>query len=125
MQSVPFSVDEYEGLVETGGLVRIEEDTVVLEFRKKEGVFGIPVSGLKEKRIPVSELHAVSFKKKFLGAKLVISGHKMSTFADIPGCQHTEIILSIARKDREAAQELESNLSLLIAEARLRELDKQ
>ncbi len=90
MQNVPFSVDEYEGLVQ------IEEDTVVLEFRKKEGIFGIPVSGLKEKRIPVSELHAVSFKKKVLGAKLVITGHKMSTIADIPGCQQAEIVLSIA-----------------------------
>lgn len=103
----------------------MEEDTVVLEFRKKDAFFGIPVSGLKEERIPVSELHAVSYKKKALGAKLVIAGHKMSTFANIPGCQHAEITLGIARKDREAAQDLESNLSLRIAEARLRELDKQ
>ena len=125
MQSVPFSVDEYEGFVEAGGLVRMEEDSVVLEFRKKEGVFGIPVSGLKEKRIPISELSAVIFKKKVFGAKLIISGHKMSTFADIPGSQNAEIVLGIARKDREAAQELEANLSLRIAEARLRELDKQ
>lgn len=125
MQSVSFSIEQYEGLVKIVGLVRIEGDTVVLEFRKKEGVFGIPVSGLKEKHIPVSELHAVSFKKKVLGNKLVIAGHKMSTFADIPGSEQAEIVLSIARKDREAAQELEVNLSLQIAEVRLRELDKQ
>lgn len=35
MQSVPFSVEEYEGIVETIGLVRIQEDTLVLEVRKK------------------------------------------------------------------------------------------
>jgi len=125
MLSVPFSVDEYEGFVEAAGLIRIEEDSVILEYKKKEGVFGIPVSELKEKRIPISELSAVSYKKKIFGAKLVITGHKMSTFADIPGSQNAEIILGIARKDREAAQELEANLSLQIAEVRLRELDKQ
>ena len=123
MQSVSFSIEQYEGLVKIVGLVRIEGDTVVLEFNIK--VFGIPVSGLKEKHIPVSELHAVSFKKKVLGNKLVIAGHKMSTFADIPGSEQAEIVLSIARKDREAARELEVNLSLQIAEVRLRELDKQ
>ena len=41
----------------------------------------------------------------------------MNTFAEIPGCQHAEVILSITRQDRVAAQNLASNLSLRIAEA--------
>ena len=125
MHSVPFSIDEYEGFLQTRGIVRIEEEAVVLEFKKKEGVLGIPVSGITEKYIPISELHTVSFKKKFLGARLIIAGHKMSTFAEIPGCQHAEVILSITRQDREAAQDLASNLSLRIAEAELRQVDNQ
>ena len=37
MQSVSFSIEQYAGFVEIVGLVRIEGDTVVLEFRKKRG----------------------------------------------------------------------------------------
>ena len=49
----------------------------------------------------------------------------MSTFTDIPGCQHAEVILSITRQDREAAQDLASNLSLRIAEAELQQVESQ
>lgn len=37
MYSVPFSIDEYEGFLQTRGIVRIEEEAVVLEFKKQEG----------------------------------------------------------------------------------------
>ena len=37
MYSVPFSIDEYEGFVQTRGIVRIEEEAVGLEFKKQEG----------------------------------------------------------------------------------------
>ena len=35
MYSVPFSIDEYEGFVQTRGIVRIEEEEVILEFKKR------------------------------------------------------------------------------------------
>ncbi|MFQ5629406.1 MAG: hypothetical protein ACE5I1_11645 [bacterium] len=123
MQSVPFKVDEFEGFLETEGMLRIEEDALVMEFRKKEGIFGVPVSGLKEIRIPISELNAVTFKKKMVGSKLIVKGHKMSTFADLPGSQHAEVVLSIARKDRETAEDLQANLAVMISEAKLKQLD--
>ena len=34
MYSVPFSIDEYEGFLQTRSIVRIEEEAVVLEFKK-------------------------------------------------------------------------------------------
>ena len=37
MYSVPFSIDEYEGFLQTRGIVRIEEEAVGLEFKKQEG----------------------------------------------------------------------------------------
>ena len=37
MYSVPFSIDEYEGFLQTRSIVRIEEEAVVLEFKKQEG----------------------------------------------------------------------------------------
>ena len=39
MYSVPFSIDEYEGFVQTRGIVRIEEEAVVLEFNKNRRVY--------------------------------------------------------------------------------------
>ena len=38
MYSVPFSIDEYEGFLQTRGIVRIEEEAVVLEFKKTGGI---------------------------------------------------------------------------------------
>tara|TARA_Y100001968_G_scaffold178821_1_gene163641 strand:- start:233 stop:382 length:150 start_codon:yes stop_codon:yes gene_type:complete len=49
----------------------------------------------------------------------------MSTFTEIPGCHHAKVILSITRQDREAAQDLASNLSLRIAEAELQQVESQ
>ena len=37
MYSVPFSIDEYEGFLQTRSIVRIEEEAVVLEFKKTGG----------------------------------------------------------------------------------------
>ena len=83
MYSVPFSIDEYEGFLQTRGIVRIEEEAVVLEFKKQEGVLGIPVSGITEKYIPISELHTVRLKKKFLGARLIIAGHQTVSYTHL------------------------------------------
>jgi hypothetical protein len=126
MQSIPFSIPNvYEGFAETEGLIRFEKDVLILEYQTKDSIVGVLKSGLKEVRIPLSELDSINFEKKLFKTQLTVRARKMSTFADIPANKQGEATLRFIRKNRDAAEELASNLALRISEYKLQQLDHE
>jgi hypothetical protein len=116
MNTVPFTVGKlYAGFGECHGLLHDEGDHLCLEFQTKDTVAGIFKSGVKRVRVPLAELASVTLTKGWLGTswcgvKIVLQAAKMETLKDVPGMSQGRVELSIARKDRHAAEKLVADL---------------
>jgi hypothetical protein len=109
MNTVPFTVEQLGGLVKCEGLLRDEGEHVVLEFQSKDAVAGMLKSGVRELRVPISDLAAVSLHKGWLGMGLTgvtieLQAHRLETLQDVPGMSQGAVRLNVARKDRAAAE---------------------
>ena len=116
MNTVPFTIgDLYGGLGECHGLLRDEGEHLGFEFQTRDSVAGIIKSGVKQVRVPLKELVSVSLTKgwlgtSWLGVKIVVQAGRLETLKDVPGMSQGRVELSIARKDRDAAEKFVADL---------------
>ena len=104
--TLPFEVPGlFAGFAEGKGLAKAGQSELVLEFVVKDTVLDLFKSGLKEIRIPRSEVDVVRFKRGWLGAKVHIRLKSMKWLADLPGCDNGEVTLHVARQERDQAAE--------------------
>ena len=123
--SVPFTTEAYEGFATTEGLLRLEADTIILEFKTKDAFVGLIQSELKRIEIPISALSSIEYKSKLLSNKLFLRSNSMQTLDEIPGSKQGVAVLNIRRQDREYASTLASTISLRLSENRLKRLDEE
>ena len=115
MNTVPFTVDLFGGLGKCEGLLRDEGEHLVLEFQNKDAVAGILKSDVREVRVPLKDLVSVTLTKgwlgtSWLGVTIVLQSGRMETLKDVPGMSQGRAELSIARKDRDAAEKFVAGL---------------
>jgi hypothetical protein len=116
MNAVPFTLGHlYAGLGQCEGLLRDEGDNVCLEFQVKDAVAGIIKTGVRELRIPLKDLVSVTLTKgwlgnTWLGVKITLQAARLETLKDMPGASQGRLELSIARKDRDAAERFVAGL---------------
>jgi hypothetical protein len=116
MIMVPFTIDDlYGGLGECHGLLRDEGETLCFEFQTQDSLAGLIKSRVREVRVPVKELVSVTLTKgwlgtTWLGVTIVIQAAKLESLKDVPRSSQGRVELSIARKDREAAEKFVANL---------------
>ena len=102
--TLPFKVpDLFGGFAEGKGLAKASPSELVLEFVVKDTVLDLFKSGLREIRIPRSEVDAVRLKRGWFGAKVHIRLKSMKWLADLPGCDNGEVALHVARRDCDQA----------------------
>jgi hypothetical protein len=110
--TVPFRVpDLYAGFAEGKGLAKATPTELTLEFVVRDAVVELVKSGIKEIRIPRTELDAVSFQRGWFGAKVHLRAKSLKLLADLPGCDNGEVTLHIARRDRDQAADFVRALS--------------
>ncbi len=100
---------QYGGLAQCSGLLRDEGDDLVLEYQTKEALIGDMIrSSVKQARIPRDLIASMVLKKPWLGLKtqLVIRMTSMAPLADVPRMSKGELVLDVAKNDREAAERL-------------------
>ena len=113
MNAVPVDLGQvYGGFGECRGLLREEGGDLVLEFRTKDAILGIVESGVESARIPREAIASLFFHKRWFGSRLVIQTTHMEPIANVPGMSMGWLSLGVARKDREAAARLVSDLRL-------------
>ena len=96
--ALPFNVpDLFAGFAEGKGLTKASLLELVLEFVVKDTVLDLFKSGLKEVRIPRSEVDVVQFKRGWFEAKVHIRLKSMKWLADLSGCDNGEVTLHVAR----------------------------
>jgi HEAT repeat protein len=121
MDPVPFT--QVGAITEYAGLVRLDGDSLCIEYQRSRGgtvgewvgvlSFLVPVTGLfktgvQQVRVPVSDLTAVTLEGSLLSrTRIVLQAARMEAVRDVPGMVQGRIVLDIARKDREAAAALQ------------------
>jgi len=120
---LPFEIPDIDyGLRKADGLLRIDKSMLVLEYRIKDGLFGVLKSDIEEVRIPLRDLDSVEFKKKLFSGRFTIYGRSMQALEEVPGEQGTMVELKVKRRNRKTAQRLASQVQLQLSELRLDEM---
>ena len=128
--SVPFTRRFFnetgERLITVRGVLRTEEDGLVLEFRRSETDFATKASqdDIRTVQVPWAEIQSIEYRLRFLWrAALVLRTRSLRTVENVPGVRGNEMTLSIARADRLAARELAATVEMHLADRRIAALD--
>lgn len=122
--SVAFEIPSInQGFVEVKGLLSVYEDSILLEFERKDEVFGKSKSGLKEARIPYSDLEELEWKKGFFKSKITLIGKTMKSLGEALGAEQGRLVMNVKRKDRDDAERVASRVRLRISEERLNSME--
>jgi len=109
MQSapVPFKVTNlFAGYAEGAGIAKATPLELTLEFTVKETILSLVKSGVKELRIPRSEIASINLKPGLFRDKIVVRVKSLSLLQKLPGCDSCELTLRVARRDRDQAGDL-------------------
>ena len=108
----PFTIKHvFAGLAEANGIVRLEGNTIELEFQTKDSIAKVIKTEVKKISIPITDIQEITFKKGMWENKLILRVTKLSLISEVPNQEDGEIKLSIGNKYTEMAQELASKLN--------------
>lgn len=107
--SIPFKSEADSGFSSINGVAKFSSAGIVLEFESK--VLGLISKGVKEERLPMSELLDVKFKKGFLrrGAKIEIRLNSFTRLTELPN-KEGKLTLKISHDDWERARDAVAKL---------------
>lgn len=109
--NVSFKVSHSSGLIESEGLLFIEEDRLVIEHQTVDAVFGVFKTGIKKTEIPFNDITNVRLEPKFWKSELVFHGRSLRTFRALPGSSSGILCLKINRQSNAAAMNLVEEIS--------------
>lgn len=117
--SVPFKTESSHGLSQINGVAKFSPAGIVLEFESK--LFGVIPGGVKEVRIPISELLDVKFRKGLFryGAKIELRTKTFATLSALPN-KNGKTTLKLIRDDFElgknAVEQIQKDMAGFAAE---------
>ncbi|MCY3020849.1 MAG: hypothetical protein NTW87_17670 [Planctomycetota bacterium] len=123
--SLPFAIDDlYAGLAEVRGMLRVQQQSIVLEFKVRDSVVNVVQSDIREVTIPFDQILEVAFRKGWFGfgATLSLKAKSLKALEGVPGNHDAELVVSVARKDRQLAREIASQVNYELSEARMKAL---
>ncbi len=99
--SIPFKTES--GLSQINGVAKFSSAGIVIEFESK--LFGLISNGIKESRLPVSEILDVRFKKGVLkrGSRIEIRAKSLTKLKEMPNSEG-KVTLKIESADFERAR---------------------
>lgn len=102
--SISFKIDGSQtgGFKTVDGMAKVSSAGIVVEFEAK--IFGLMKTGIKEVRIPLSEIEEIRVGKKFFKHTLEIWLNNFKTLSEIPN-RDGRIILQISKADRPRAEQ--------------------
>ncbi len=124
-KAVQFQNDVNHGFQTAGGLIKLEDEQLVVEYQTKDAFLEVIKSDVKEVRIPLRELQSVEFKKGWFSSKILLEGRSMWVLNDLPGADQGECALKIKRKDKKDAENLVSKIRIVMSELKLKDLDEE
>lgn len=134
--SLPFTIDAstddlMEGVFEITGLLRVEDDGFILEFRRS----GFDISGLghvgknrpgdlhlsgrpavESVAFTLDDLRDIQLKWGVFSAKIVLHARSLTVFADVPGAAGDRLVLDLPKASRGPAATLVPLLRIALEE---------
>lgn len=123
---IPFkipSVDSF-GLKEADGLVKLDEQHILMELKEKDTILGVYESEVREYSLAFSDIHSMTLHKKIFRVHLTIQANSMKLVEGIPGMSQGKLVMNIPKKHYQIAKKLHSIVNLEISEHRLRSMDE-
>lgn len=129
--TVPFSigttVEDMMTHVTARGVVRLEDDGVVVEYqenRRDMATMETDRSPVRTVRIPLDQIESMEVGRRWpWGSRLVIRTRSLSTLEGVPGVDGNEARVRIRRRDHDRARELCVSTSLLLTGEDIRRLE--
>lgn len=109
--NVGFTVADSSGLMETEGLVFVEDDSLTIEYQSMDSVLGLLKTGIKEVKVELEEITSAKLEQKFWSSELVIQGRSLRTFRSLPGSSAGALRLKVSRPSASAAANLVTQLT--------------
>ena len=101
---VPFKLPHlFSGFAEGKGLAKASPSELTLEFVVKETVLDIFKTGIREIRIPQSEIASLALRQGWFKDKIHIRLKSLRWLAELPGGDTDELTLHVSRRDRSQA----------------------
>ena len=105
---VPFKMEENAlgGLAEVTGLLSLEGDYLIFEYRYL--FLGFIKRPVQEFELAIADIRSMEFDSKVFGAynRLIVRTRRQSALQQLPGSDQGRVKLVIKRVDREIADEL-------------------
>jgi hypothetical protein len=113
--SVPFKAEKHSGLSSVNGIAKFSPAGIVLEFESK--LFGLVSNGVKEVRIPASEILDIKFKKGLFkrGSKIEFRTRRFVMLAELPH-ENGKVTLKLERGDFERGERAVADLQKEMSE---------
>ena len=120
------SISDYtEGIYEIRGLMRYENQALVLEYRatsvEEVEMADAAKRAIETHTIPLQDLRSLTFKSSIFSAKLRIEVNRMAALDGLPGSDHHQVKVRIPRSARKAASAFTAYLNAELAELKLGE----
>jgi hypothetical protein len=123
-RAVPFEItDISHGFQELKGIIKLNKEGFELEFEVKDSLIGFFKSGITNLAIPYSDLESITYKRGWLGGKIILEGTSMRVFEDLPGAEQATCVLKVKRKNKKEAEALVSKARMKFSEYILNQLD--
>ena len=125
-ESVPFTIEVYEGLAQAEGILHLEGGYLVLEWQVKDGIFGVLKGKIKRMALSLEQVREVELRKRMwpFRSSLRICVTDLRALEATPGTG-SELRLLVARRNRKALLQLAGEVRLQLSEVRLRQLDQE
>lgn len=110
--NVSFTVSDPSGLMESWGLIYVENEKLIIEYQTSDSVLGLLKTSVKSVEVNLGDITHSSLSHKFWSSELTIQGKNMRVFGSVPGNSSGKLKLKI---DKEFNQEATNLLEQLKA----------
>ena len=112
---LPYSVARvHRGLSDGSGLARMTTQGLTLEYQVR--LLGLIRFGIQEITVPFEEIAAIHLKKNLLYTRISLQTRSLRTLGAMPGSKTGQLVLRVARRDRDTAALLVSAVRLHLSE---------
>jgi len=124
---IPFQVPNVDslGIKRAEGLLKIEDECLILELKKIDNLLGIYSSEIEQHEIPLKQVNSLKCSKKLFGAKIAIQTSSMKVVQEVPGMKQGNLVLKISKKDFKNADKLQSVVNIYLSEYKISKMDEE
>ncbi len=116
--------DLHGGFAKLSGLLRVEENAIVLEYKVSDDLFEFFESDVKNLKINLRTIEEIKVEKKWFSGRFTICLNQLPKGKHSLCLKENIISLKVKKEELEKAHRIRSSLMLKISEERLRQIEE-